>query len=228
MSLLIVLSAPFPFKIRLGIGGIWSNIMLFGLDKLCSLSHEIEGLDNIPDDPYIVMSKHQSTWETISFVNLFFPYVWILKKELMYLPIFGWALLMLKPIAINRKAGRKAVEQIIEQGQQRLDDGLSVVVFPEGTRVDPRKKVKFRIGGAILAENTRAKVIPVAHNAGEFWQRRKFLIFPGKIQVHIGEPIDTNGKTASEILAEVEAWMTEHMAIINERYDQTNPRKYVL
>jgi len=223
---LVFLSAPFPLKVRRKVSALWVSTSLFGLKHICKLNYEVTGLDNVPKEPCVIMSKHQSTWETLAFVELFYPYVWVLKRELLYIPIYGWALALIEPIAINRKSGKKAIDQIVKQGSQRLKDGLSVMVFPEGTRVDPRVKRKYGIGGAVLAQKSGAKILPVAHNAGEFWQRRKFLIRPGTVQVSVGKVIESIGQDAASINQAVEAWIESEMKRINARFDQQYPRKY--
>jgi 1-acyl-sn-glycerol-3-phosphate acyltransferase len=141
--------------------------------------------------------------------------VWVLKQELMWVPFFGWGLAMLKPISIDRGAGRKAIKQIIAKGKQRLNDGIWVTIFPEGTRVAPGQHKRWGLGGAILAEHSGYPIVPVAHNAGEFWGRRKFLKRPGTIQVVVGPVIDSQGRSAAELNAQAEAWMNTAMAEIS-------------
>lgn len=138
-----------------------------------------------------------------------------MKKELLSVPFFGWATRLMEPIALDRKAGRKAVDQLIEQGRDRLEKGRWVMIFPEGTRIPPGKKGRYKIGGASLAEATGYPVIPVAHNSGEYWPRRGFIKKPGTIQVRIGKPIETTNKTAQQILQEAEAWIEAQMKIIS-------------
>jgi 1-acyl-sn-glycerol-3-phosphate acyltransferase len=132
---------------------------------------------------------------------------WVLKRELMWIPVFGWALAAVKPIAIDRKAGRKAMKQVVEQGQACLAEGRNVIIFPEGTRTAPGERRRYNAGGALLAAKAEVPVIPIAHNAGVFWARRGLKKHPGTIQVVIGEPIPTEGKHASDIMAEIEAWI---------------------
>jgi len=138
-----------------------------------------------------------------------------MKRELLWVPFFGWALAILGSIAIDRKAGRKAIDQLVTQGRQRLEDGRWVVVFPEGTRIAPGQKGRYRIGGAVLAEQSGHPIVPVAHNAGEFWPRHGFLKRPGVIQVVIGPPISSRGRMAADILKEAEMWIEDTMGRIS-------------
>jgi 1-acyl-sn-glycerol-3-phosphate acyltransferase len=160
----------------------------------------------------VILAKHQSAWETIAFQQIFPPQTWVLKRELLWIPLFGWALALLRPIAIDRGAGRVAIEQVIEQGRERLQSGIWVVVFPEGTRVAPGTRRRYGIGGAALAAASGYPVVPVAHNAGSFWPRRGFRKRPGMIRVVIGPVIDSHGKTAEEIRRQAEEWIENTMA----------------
>lgn len=194
--------------------------MLFLLWHLCGLRYRIVGAENIPKTPSIVLSKHQSAWETLAFQEIFPPQVWVLKKELLRIPFFGWGLAMTSPIAIDRSAKKKALEQIVEQGKDRLKQGFWIVVFPEGTRIPPGQRGKYRIGGAWLATHTNVPVVPVAHNAGEFWGRNSFVKHPGTITVSIGQPIDPTGMEAGELNAHVEAWIEAEMLRIGRGRSQ--------
>lgn len=198
----------------------WTLIMLFLLRNLCGIRYEILGAENIPKTPSIILSKHQSAWETLAFQKIFPPQVWVLKKELLLIPFFGWGLAMTSPIAIDRKSGKKALEQIVEQGKERLQQGFWIVIFPEGTRIPPGKRGKYRIGGAWLATHTDVPVVPVAHNAGEFWGRNSFVKHPGTITVSIGKPIDPTGMEAGELNEKVEAWIEDEMLRISQRRQQ--------
>ncbi|BAZ92596.1 1-acyl-sn-glycerol-3-phosphate acyltransferase [Thiohalobacter sp. COW1] len=204
---LTLLTFPFPFRLRYTVATQWARLNLWWLRISCGLHYRVEGREHIPAQASIVFSKHQSTWETLALQRVFPPQVWVLKRELLRIPLFGWALALIEPIAIDRGAGRRAVEQLVEQGTRRLADGRWVIVFPEGTRTAPGKKGKYRIGGAVLAERSGATVVPVAHNAGEFWPRHSFIKYPGEIRMVVGPPIATDGRAAAEILAEAEAWI---------------------
>lgn len=201
-----------PNKHRFVIDTTWSNLNLWGLRAICNLNYRIEGLENIPTQNCIVLSKHQSTWETIALITIIpHPKVWVLKRELLYVPIFGWVMYFFKPIAIDRKSGRRAVKQVIDQGIQRLKSGLSVIIFPEGTRVTPGVKKRYGIGGALLAEKSKYPILPIAHNAGVFWKRRGFIKYPGTIDVRIGTIIKADGISASDINKAVEQWIETTM-----------------
>ena len=194
--------------------------MLFLLRNLCGIRYQIIGAENIPKTPSIVLSKHQSAWETLAFQKIFPPQVWVLKKELLRIPFFGWGLAMTSPIAIDRSAKKKALEQIVEQGKDRLKQGFWIVIFPEGTRIPPGQRGKYRIGGAWLATHTNTRVVPVAHNAGELWGRNSFIKYPGTITVSIGEPIDPTGMEPGELNAQVEAWIEFEMLRISQKNQQ--------
>lgn len=204
---LAVLTFPFPFATRYAFITQWARFNLWWLRATCGLRYQVHGRDNIPAGNAIVFCKHQSAWETLALQNIFPPQVWLLKRELLWVPFFGWGLAMLEPIAIDRRAGRKAVEQLVRQGIERLADGRWVVIFPEGTRVAPGHTGRYGIGGAALAASSGYPVVPVAHNAGEFWPRRGFLKRPGTITVVVGPAIDSRGKDAETIKEEAKAWI---------------------
>ena len=171
----------------------------------------------MPDHAVIIMSKHQSTWETIFFHQFFPPLTWVIKRELVYIPMFGWSLALLEPIAINRKSSKTAISQILEQGKRFLDSGRWVLIFPEGTRTAPGKRQRYRVGGARLAVHSGYPVLPVAHNAGEYWPRGQFVKQPGTVQVSFGPLIDSQGKTADELNNEVETCIEAMMEQIDHR-----------
>jgi len=186
----------------------WGRVNLWLQRVICGLRYELTGAENLPKGACIVMSKHQSTWETIGLRGLLKPeQSWVLKQELMRIPIFGWGLRFAKSIPIDRAAGRRAVLRVVEQGQARLAEGRYVIIFPEGTRTAPGERRKYGMGGGVLAERSGAVVVPIAHNAGVFWRRRGVKKYPGTIRVVIGPAIDTAGKRASQIMQEVESWI---------------------
>ncbi len=198
---------PLPFQKRSSIMARFAWFNLWWLKLTCNLDWEIEGEEHIPEGPAIIMCKHQSAWETLALQKIFPPQVWVLKRELLWIPFFGWGLASLDPIAINRGSGRKALQQLIEQGTERLNSGHWVVIFPEGTRVAPGEKHRYRVGGASLAVKSGYPVIPVAHNAGEFWARNQMQKKPGTIKVKIGPVIDPEGMDAAQLIQQVEAWI---------------------
>jgi 1-acyl-sn-glycerol-3-phosphate acyltransferase len=214
---LMLPTALLPFPARYRLIRQWARFQVFLLKALCGLDYRVEGREHLPANAAIIMSKHQSAWETIVFQEIFPPQTWVLKHELMWIPLFGWALALLKPIAIDRGAGRKAIEQVIEQGRERLQSGIWVVVFPEGTRVAPGARRRYGIGGAVLAAETGYPVVPVAHNAGSFWPRRGFRKRPGTIRVVIGPVIRPHGKSAEEIRRLAEEWIEGTMADLEGR-----------
>ena len=210
---LAVVAVPLPPLPRYRFIGIWARVVIVMARYILGIDHRVIGLENLPSGgPAIVMAKHQSAWETIAFQLIFPPLAFVLKKELLRIPFFGWGLAMISPIAIDRAAGRKALKELEVQGEARLDKGFWVLVYPEGTRVKPGETGKYNIGGAWLAAKTGAPVIPVAHNAGRLWPKGAFLKRPGEITVVIGPAIATAGKKAAAINAEVEAWIEAEMA----------------
>ncbi|EGV52618.1 lysophospholipid acyltransferase family protein [Candidatus Endoriftia persephone] len=207
-----------PEKSRFHIDGAWSRTNLFALKVICGLNYRVEGLENLPKGSFIALAKHQSTWETIALIHILNrPVAWVVKKELLSVPFFGWALRAFRAIAIDRKSGRKAVVQIVKEGINRLDAGLSIIIFPEGTRVAPGEKKRYGIGGSILAEKSGYPVVPIAHNAGQFWARRGINKYPGVIDVRIGSAIKTQGKSATEINSEVEEWIESTIDLLPQR-----------
>ena len=214
---LIILAAfPLPPIRRYRITSGWAHIMLFLLRLICGIRYRVIGIEHIPAAPSIILSKHQSAWETLALQQIFPAQVWVLKKELLRVPFFGWGLALTSPIAIDRSSRKAALKQIVEQGKDRLKQGFWIVIFPEGTRIAPGKKGKYGIGGAWLATHTGALVVPVAHNAGEFWGRNSFLKLPGTIMVSIGEPIDPAGMEPGDLNTRVEAWIEAEMIRIGE------------
>lgn len=203
-----------PSKRLYVIARSWARVNLWLLHKLCGLTYTVEGMENIPPGAHVSMWKHSSAWETIAQASVFPPQSWVLKHELMLIPLVGWAVKCLKPIAINRKAGATSVTQVVEQGLQRLSEGLWILIFPEGTRVAVGEKRKYGVSGALLASKAGCKIVPVAHNAGYFWPRRGWVKKPGTIRVVIGPPIDAAGRDPRELNEEVRAWIEQKLASI--------------
>lgn len=212
VSLSFMMHVDTRFKLARG----WAIFNLWTLGLLCNLRADIQGKENIIDESAVIMCKHQSTWETLM-LQIEFPELrWVLKRELLRVPFFGWGLAMTEPIAIDRGTGRKAVGQMVEQGRKKLEDGYWVVVFPEGTRTKPGVPHRYKLGGAILATETGHPVVPVAHNAGEYWPRHSFIKWPGRIQVRIGPAISTKGKPPEQVIKEVRAWIETEMETISD------------
>ena len=186
----------------------WTNFNVWWLQLTCGVKYEIIGKENIDlNNRGIILGNHQSTWETMAIPMTFPPLSWVLKKELFKLPLFGWALSQIKPIAIDRKAGKSAVEQIKTNGKERLDEGNWVCIFPEGTRLKPGVKGRYRMGGALLAQHAGYPVYPVAHNAGVFWPKHSYIKYPGTITMVIGKPFSVEGLEPDEINDKVKAWI---------------------
>jgi 1-acyl-sn-glycerol-3-phosphate acyltransferase len=206
-SAFVLLTFPLGRLTRYRIISQWARMMLPILRVVCGIRHEVRGIENLPKQPCIVMCKHQSAWETLALQVIFPPQVWVLKRELLWIPLFGWALALTSPIAIKRSDGKSAMKQLLKQGKERLEQGFCVVVFPEGTRIPYGQRGKYKIGGALLAASSGVPVIPVAHNAGRLWGRNAFSKHPGLITMSIGAPIETKGLKADEINQRVEAWI---------------------
>lgn len=192
----------------IGVARSWGRFVLASLRITCNLGYQVVGVENLPSTGAIVLCNHQSAWETIALRGLLPPeQTWVLKKELISVPVFGGAIAAFDPIAIDRSAGRRAVKQLVEQGELALSKGRWIIMFPEGTRVPAGEVRSFAIGGALLAERSGRPVIPIAHNAGVFWGRRDFLKRPGRIDLVIGPAIPTEGRRALEINRAAETWI---------------------
>ena len=200
-------STLLPYRFRWRVVTQWSRFNLYWLSATCGIRCEVEGLEHVPAEPAVVLAKHESAWETLALQRYFAPQVWVLKRELLRIPFFGWGLATLRPIAIDRRAALGAFEQMLAQGKERLADGCWVVVFPEGTRAPPGVRRRFKKGGARLAVHTGRPIVPVAHNAGDCWPRNSFYKYPGTIRVVIGEPIDTIGQSALRVNRMAEQWI---------------------
>lgn len=213
-SILALFTFPFSPITRNKLISLWARTMLWWLRVTCNVTYVVKGRENIPAQPCVILAKHQSAWETLAFQLIFPPQVYVMKRELLWIPFFGWGLAMTSPIAINRSAGREALKQLVSLGRQRLAAGLWVVVFPEGTRIAPKQHGKFHIGGAWLASGTKATVLPVAHNAGHCWGKNTIFKKPGVITVSIGQPIDCSRLKPDEVNSQTEAWIRAEMAVL--------------
>lgn len=211
-ALLALLTFPLPPLTRYRFISGWAYIMLWLLRVLCGIRMEVRGVENIPKEPCIVLCKHQSAWETIALQKVFPPQVWVLKRELLWIPFFGWGLALSSPIAIDRSSGKEAMKQLLRQGKERLAHGFCVVIFPEGTRIPYGQRGKYKIGGAMLAASSGAPAVPVAHNAGKLWRRKALIKHPGLITMSIGAPILPEGKKADEISRMAEDWIEAEVA----------------
>jgi len=190
----------------------WTHVVIWWAKVTCGLRYQVIGKDNLSDlknEPIVILSKHQCAWETFFLQGLFWPASTILKKELLKIPFFGWGLAALRPIAIDRSNPREALRQVKQQGVERLKDGVNLILFPEGTRVPIGERVKYARSGADIAKESGATIVPVCHNAGQYWgvDGNKFLKRPGLITVVIGEPIPSAGINTKEVISDVETWI---------------------
>lgn len=206
--LLLVLALPLPRRRRHVIGLVWTKLLLWVLEHIVGLSYQLIGAEHIPTQPSVICAKHQSGWETLALQKIFPPQVYVAKRELVWIPIFGWGLLAMNAIIINRKNKFRANQQIMVQGKERFRHGFWISVFPEGTRIKPGKRGKYKAGAIRLAQVLGAPVVPVAHNAGEFWPRNSFLKYPGVITVVVGPALyPSPDDTPEGMMAKVEEWI---------------------
>lgn len=209
-----VFIAPFlPFRARYRLViQTWCRCATWLAKVVAGIHYEVRGLENIPQQPCVILAKHQSTWETFFLSALFEPLSQVLKRELLYVPFFGWAMAMLKPIAIDRSNPKAALKQLAKQGHERLGQGAWVLIFPEGTRIPPGQIGKFSRGGTSLAVNAGLPVLPIAHNAGEFWPKHGWAKYPGTIKVVIGPVMHAEGsgpRAIAELNERAFAWVQQ-------------------
>jgi len=190
----------------------WCKVNLYAARALCGVRWQVIGAENIPTTPHVIMCKHSSTWETLA-LNLYFPpLAFVAKKELLKIPFFGWGFALSSPITIDRKAGRDAMDQIVEQGRARFAQGFWIVIYPEGTRIRAGTRARYKTGGARLALALPAPILPIAHNAGYLWPKGVLGKKPGTVTMSIGKPIATAGMTLSALNDAVEAWIEDEVA----------------
>jgi 1-acyl-sn-glycerol-3-phosphate acyltransferase len=201
----------------------YARTMVWLLKFFCDVDIRVEGAETLPDGPCVVLLKHSSIWETLTQLMVFPRQVIVLKRELMWIPILGWALASMKSISINRKAGRSAVKQVMEQGKQRLAEGTWVMIFPEGTRVPKGRMGRWGHSGTLLAVEAGVPVIPVAHNAADHWPNDQLTKTPGTITMRIGPTIQTRGRTADDVAHEARAWMDQAMVELSPQHVATLP-----
>ena len=217
-SLSIFLMWPFPFMVRSAIARNWGKSMLWAGRAICGLDYVIEGEENIPAVPSVIMIKHTTVFETYTQLAIFPPQTWVVKRELQWIPIFGWGLAAMRPIAINRSTGHYAVTQVIEQGRRLLADGIWITIFPEGTRVPTGQTKKYGVSGAALARDVQCPILPVAHNAGDLWPRRGLKKRPGLIRFCIGPPIEPADRPPKKTNLMVQDWIETKMREISTGY----------
>ncbi|MDJ0812459.1 MAG: lysophospholipid acyltransferase family protein [Woeseiaceae bacterium] len=216
---LLIFWAPHRWKWAVAVA--WARVCLWAGRVICGLDVTTEGSENIPDEPAVFLIKHTTALETYWQIAALPPSAWVLKRELLYLPVFGWALgLVMKAIAIDRDSGGSAVKQVIAQGKERLASGISVCIFPEGTRMPPGETRRYGVSGAALAARTGCKIVPVAHNAGDLWPKRGMAKTPGKIRFCIGPPIEPGDRKPREINLVAQEWVENKMNEISSLYKE--------
>ena len=198
----------------------WADFSLWAGKIVAGLDVTTEGKENIQEGPAVYLIKHSTAMETYWQITGLPPSTWVLKRELFYIPIFGWALWLMKAIGIDRRSSRSAVKQVIAQGKQRIESGLNMCVFPEGTRMPPGETRRYGVSGAAVAAETGCPVVPVAHNAGDLWPKRGLRKYPGKIRFCIGPPIDPAGRTPKEINQLAQDWIESKMREISVIYQR--------
>jgi 1-acyl-sn-glycerol-3-phosphate acyltransferase len=204
-------TAPLAPLLRFHLITSWSRTMIWLARVVLRIDYRVVGAENLPHTPAIILSKHQSTWETLAFQIIFPPQVLVIKRELLWIPFFGWGLALASPIAIDRSRGVRALRRMEELGRRRLAQGFWIAIFPEGTRIKAGQRGQYHLGGAWLAVKCGVPVVPVAHNAGLVWQKNAFLKRPGTVTVEIGAPIDSRKHTPQSLNSTVEKWIEERM-----------------
>jgi len=206
----VLVGAFLPFRARFALARGWARPLLAALRICCRLDYRIEGAERMPPGNHVALLKHSSSWETFAQVVLVPPHVWVLKRELMWVPFLGWALWLMRAISVNRSAGGAAVRGVRVQGKKRLAEGEWVVIFPEGTRMAPGETRRYGISGAMVAADSGRLIVPIAHDAGYYWPRRGLYKKPGTIRVVIGPPIAAAGRDPREVNAEAQQWIEAH------------------
>jgi 1-acyl-sn-glycerol-3-phosphate acyltransferase len=216
----VVLAAallPLSIEQRYVIPRYWGLCLTWLARVVCGIDYVVEGRENLPSVPFVSLWKHSSAWETLAQMFVVPPASWLLKREVLWIPVVGWAVKTYNPIAIDRSAGHSAVNQVVRQGRERLAAGMGVIVYPEGTRMPPGQTRKYGVSGALLAVEAGAPVVPIAHNSGYLWKRRSLLKHPGTIYVVIGPPIDPRGLDAREVNERAQKWVEATIAEIIQR-----------
>lgn len=214
---LLVFWAPQAFLWKIVVS--YCRLALWAGDFFCGMKVIVEGQENLPDEPCVIMIKHTSTLETYAHVPMFPRASWVLKREVTWMPVFGWVIgLLFKPIAIHRGARSAAVKQVISQGKERLRSGIWVTIFPEGTRLPPGETRRYGVSGAALAQEANVPIVPVAHNAGDVWPRQTFIKRPGIVRFVIGPPISAQGRPPRETNLVVQEWIEGKMREISTAY----------
>jgi 1-acyl-sn-glycerol-3-phosphate acyltransferase len=216
-SLVALATFPLPRMMRFRVIAGWSHLAIWLARTILGIRYSVRGQELLPKRPAIILSKHQSAWETLAFQVIFPPQVLLIKRELLWIPFFGWGLALASPIAIDRSRGTKALRRLAELGKARLAQGFWIAIFPEGTRTTPGERGKYHLGGAWLAVECGTPVVPVAHNAGLFWGKNSFLKRPGVVTVEIGAPMESADADPHALNAKVEQWIESRMAVLCPR-----------
>lgn len=210
-----------PSRYRFAVCVRWCALALWAAKFFCGIRIEVEGREHLPDEPSVILIKHTSTLETLWQVCAFPQTTWVLKREILWAPMFGWAIgLALEPIAINRRGRSAAVKQVIRKGREKLANGIWVTIFPEGTRMPPGETRRYGVSGAALAHDAGCPIVPVAHNSGDYWPRRSFSKRPGTVRFCIGPPIDASGRSPKETNLIVRDWIEGKMLDISSVYQE--------
>lgn len=212
-----IVARLFPYKICFAIVSSWCTFNVFWCRITCGIRYEITGLENIPDQACVIMSNHQSTWETLAYPSIFPTLTWVIKKELLYVPLFGWGIASTQPIALDRKQGKKAFQQLIKDGKDKLALDRFILIFPEGTRIPYDEERELKIGGFVLAKKAKTQILPVAHDAGRLWPRKGFLKTAGTIHLHIGKPISTEGSSTEQLRQQYADWLAATRKTIKDQ-----------
>jgi 1-acyl-sn-glycerol-3-phosphate acyltransferase len=215
-ALMCFVFAPLPYRHRYYWTTRWNVFVIWAAKVCCGIRYQVKGLENLPDGPAILLSKHQSAWETILYPMIMpRPLAYVFKKELLYIPFFGWGIGLLRMIPIDRSKGRDAFSQVVEKGRERLANGQWIILFPEGTRIPRGQKGVYKSGGARLAVATHAPVVPIAMNSADCWPRNAFIKTPGLITVSIGKPMSSEGISAADLMQQAENWIESEMRLIS-------------
>jgi 1-acyl-sn-glycerol-3-phosphate acyltransferase len=215
-ALLCFVFAPLPYRQRYYWTTRWNVFVIWAAKVCCGIRYQVKGLENLPDGPVVLLSKHQSAWETILYPMIMpRPLAYVFKKELLYIPFFGWGIGLLRMIPIDRSRGRDAFSQVVEKGRERLANGQWLILFPEGTRIPRGQKGVYKSGGTRLAVATQTPVVPIAMNSADCWPRNAFIKTPGLITVSIGKPMSSEGISAADLMQQVENWIESEMRVIS-------------
>lgn len=209
LSPLLIILRPFSYNFALSIAKIWANIIIISARQICGLHYRLAGASNLKNSNSIIFSKHQSAWETIFFLKLIEKPIFIVKRELTYIPLFGWCLYLLNNISINRKSGKTAMKKMITESEELMRKGFRIIIFPQGTRVGFNCKTEIKKGGLVMVKSLNLSIIPIKHNAGKFWGKSSFLINPGIINIVIGSPMVTDNISSGVLKSQIELWMDD-------------------